>query len=316
MSAIVTPERILKDLQQLWADLGKADEYGVLRACSMTVVVAADEEEDAAGLEETLARVMQRHPSRAIVLRVRDGGDVYFESGVKAVCWPIGNRKQICIEEIEIRCSDASLPDAPRMVLALTVPDLPVVLVCRSPRWLMVPSFAPMTALAGRVIVDSRRAENTLAILRQIARSGSVHDLAWTSITPWRKHAAAAFDDAENLRCLSTLNTVTIAHGGDKPGPAALYLAAWLAAPTAAQVRFRGGAGCDLQSVMLEGPGFQLEFTLQPPSGLCVVRNGLAKKEAFVLSSDWELLDEELAMPGRDRVFAEVLPKAIALAEG
>jgi hypothetical protein len=43
-SSAVQPERILKDLQQLWAQMAKdqAESGGVLRACAMTLVVAAE----------------------------------------------------------------------------------------------------------------------------------------------------------------------------------------------------------------------------------------------------------------------------------
>ena len=44
----IQPERILRDLQQLWAQMAKdqAESGGVLRACAMTLITIADESED------------------------------------------------------------------------------------------------------------------------------------------------------------------------------------------------------------------------------------------------------------------------------
>ena len=67
----IAPESILHDMADLWVTLGKEGEgdAGVLRACSMTLVVAAEESDDAQAIGETLAALMPEHPSRAIVIR-------------------------------------------------------------------------------------------------------------------------------------------------------------------------------------------------------------------------------------------------------
>ena len=71
--ATVAPDRILKELAELWAGMGKQGEaeggQGVLRACTMTLVVLAEAGENAADLDETLAALMAEHPARAIVIR-------------------------------------------------------------------------------------------------------------------------------------------------------------------------------------------------------------------------------------------------------
>jgi hypothetical protein len=74
MQATLEPEKILKDLRNLWSDLGRDAETsgGVLRACGMTLVVAADFAADCEELRHTLGVLMHDHPARAIVLRVRE----------------------------------------------------------------------------------------------------------------------------------------------------------------------------------------------------------------------------------------------------
>ena len=95
-AASVQPERILKELAGLWSGMSKGDSQGVnsgvLRACAMTLVVAAESESDAMAAGETLGELMHEHPSRAIVLRpsAKDGD---LEARVFAQCWmPFGKR--------------------------------------------------------------------------------------------------------------------------------------------------------------------------------------------------------------------------------
>ena len=61
MAAPVSPEKILKELTALWVSLGKAESAGMLRACSMTLLIAADEEEESSVLGEMVAEIMH-HP--------------------------------------------------------------------------------------------------------------------------------------------------------------------------------------------------------------------------------------------------------------
>ena len=128
----------------------------VLRACAMTMIVIADETEDTQGIGETLAQLMKEHPSRAIVIRLRDCVEPCLESRVFAQCWkPFGSRQHICCEQIEITASHSSLPDVAAVVLPLVVADLPVILWCRSGRAPDLQGFRDLEVLAQKVIFDS-----------------------------------------------------------------------------------------------------------------------------------------------------------------
>ena len=51
------PERILKELGKLWTSEGKKEgEAGVLKACSMNLIVATGEDSDASAVWETVDR--------------------------------------------------------------------------------------------------------------------------------------------------------------------------------------------------------------------------------------------------------------------
>src|SRR5258708_2424218 len=106
MATTVAPEKILKELAALWTQEGKQGESGVLRACSMTLLVMADAADDVAALGETIAALMPQHPARAILVRLLGAGERALSERVYQQCWkPFGGRQQICCEQIEITAS-------------------------------------------------------------------------------------------------------------------------------------------------------------------------------------------------------------------
>jgi glucose-6-phosphate dehydrogenase assembly protein OpcA len=293
-----TPEQILKELSKVWASLGKDQENGVLRACTMTLILAADEEEEV-DLGEFIAGLMHEHPSRAIVLKIRDGQDEFLESRVFAQCWmPLGKNQQLCCEQIEIQVSEGSLGEVPRLVVGLMAPDLPVVLVCRTPALFGLTDFKPLVPVAGRTIVDSRLSGNpgvTLGQVQSLRDAGyDVRDLAWTALTGWRQRIASAFDSQELLAKLPGVRLVRI----QGSAPKMWYLGAWLRRGfgKAVDVKFEPGQGID--SVEIFGEGIELEF---------------ARTTTCTELPDIELLRQELSFPARDRIYEEVLPGALEL---
>ena len=89
-TATVDPEKVLKDLRELWAQLAREQELRrVLRACAMTLVVIAEDDADAEQVRQTLGVLMHDHPSRAIVLKACEGAEL--GARVFAECWmPFG----------------------------------------------------------------------------------------------------------------------------------------------------------------------------------------------------------------------------------
>jgi glucose-6-phosphate dehydrogenase assembly protein OpcA len=325
MTASVSPEQILKELSALWVSLGKSESAGMLRACSMTLLIAADEEEESSVLGEMVAEIMHQHPSRTIVLRVRDGDDPRIESNVTAQCWmPFGRRQQICCEQIELHSSEGALHELPRIVLGIMAPDLPVVVICRTPTIFALPGFEPLLNLTNRVIVDSRRscrlpaAETLQHIARRRAEGHDVHDLAWTALTEWRESIAHAFEDPQLLAQLKAIDRITITRGQRCSDSEVWYLAAWLLRGIGPQARigYRDDSAQGLHGVELAGADVSIQFTRGPGAVLQVVYGDVATSMPFAVSSDWNLLHQELSIMGRDRIYAEVLPKAIALAGG
>ena len=341
MTAVVTPEKILKDLHSLWASLGKEsapiESHGVLRACAMTVIVLADDDAAAAAADraatarersvaETLGQVMQEHPHRAIIVRVRAGSEPFLDCHVTAQCWrPFGRQQQICCEQVEMTAAEASLPDAEPVLLAITAPDLPVAVWCRSPRLSDLPALAKLYARADRLIVDSRDVPDPRAALTALARvaaatRGRLSDLAWTSVTRWREIVAEIFEDPVRRESLPNLKRVRVLHS---PGPApatAYYLAGWIQAAlnrADMEVAFEAVApiGGGIEGIVLESATESISIRRAVGTAILIEIGSLKNCTSAPRLSEAELLGTELAITGRDPVFEQTLPAAARLAE-
>ena len=160
----IKPDKILKELSELWTNMGKPEEGedqshggGLLRACAMTLISFVDDEEDSIALGEILATLMKEHPSRAVVVRVKEGED-YLSARVFAQCWmPFGQRRQICCEQVEITASMDCLAEVAAIVGPLAVPDLPRVILLRSARVVRSGAIRKILPLGDKIIVDSSR---------------------------------------------------------------------------------------------------------------------------------------------------------------
>jgi hypothetical protein len=328
----IAPERILHDMADLWVSLGKQGEgdAGVLRACSMTLVVAAEESDDAQSIGETLAALMPEHPSRAVVIRFRAEEQRGLAARVFAQCWmPFGHRRQICCEQIEITASDASLPDLPAVVLPLTVPDLPVILWCRSPRLFHVPAFAQLAAIAQKVVVDSAAFSDPAAALGDLSGAAAggclLADLSWTRLTRWRELIAQIFENRAQLANLPLVSDILISHRAAATPTTAYYLAAWLIDGFATvgahpRVQFHSDGGepawrLSLVELRVPGsPGAIASIALAAGPAAEVKTGGLVSKALLPALTDYSLMREELAIPGRDPAFERALTAAAKLA--
>ncbi len=309
----VTPDRILKELADLWVTTAKPPEGesheaqagGVLRACSMTLIAFVDDEENSMDLGETIAMLMRGHPSRAIVVRIREGEDV-LESRVFQQCWmPFGQRRQICCEQVEITTSADHLCDIPSIVTPLAVPDLPVMVWLRSKRVCERGEYGGILPLGGKLIADSSHmVEMAISTLMAFLNAGhTVGDLAWTRLTDLRQLIAQLMDTKKPA-------SVLIRYSGEQPRPEPRYLEAWLtqALPeTRVSLERDGNSGNAIVMVRVDE---DLEIDLH--HGGADYRSGSMKQTAkFKADTDFDLLDEELGITVHDRIFEKAL-RAVA----
>ena len=288
----IAPEKILKDLGQLWTglaspDKGASTESGVLRACAMTFLVALEPGDDMQSVGETIAELIHQHPSRAIVLT--PGADsAPLDARVSAQCWmPFGKRQQVCCEQIEITAPPADAVQASRLILGLLAPDLPAVLWCRGSAWLESPGFAGLLALMTKIIIDTGKGCGVSDVAHLRHRARRVADLEWTRTTRTRQEIARFFDDPRNAAQVKDINGIAV-----PPGQS--YLGAWLLRTLPGRKLSMDGPASRLR---LEGPGIDFEFEIVPSA-----------------ETDYALLNEELGITGPDPVFEDVLPVVETLA--
>ena len=300
MSATVAPDKLLRQLAELWTAEGKQGDSGVLRACSMTLCILAESSDDTAALGETIAALMPEHPARSILIRLSGPGERALADRVYQQCWkPFGQRRQICCEQIEITASDAALADLPSLLLPLAVPDLPVVLWCRSPRAAAMPDFRDIARMATKIIFDTAAFPTPADAIWQLADSQRrgllVADLAWTRLTRWRECLARLFesrnDQVQSIR-------VTFPAGAET---AAWYLGGWTSNALRVAPTFTSGP----LSLELTAPNLHVSVTNE-----AIKVNAQSTCANFPPASDYAQMREELAIMGHDPVFEQTLTTA------
>lgn len=313
----IRPDDILKQLSAYWTTLG-ADSHGtpeqttesggLLRACSMTLICFADDEEDAGRLNEMLASLMREHPSRLIVVRLRDGEDE-LAARVSSQCWmPFGHRRQICCEQVEVTVSINRLADAASIVAPLAAPDLPRVIVLRSARIVRAGALRKVLALGDKIVVDSSRpGAPGFGELGGLLDAGHITgDLSWTRLTPIRALLAQLL---ENRRPAN----VVVEYAGREAAPEVRYLQAWLeTALPGAYVSLRGNGlapeDCRAEAGKPSVIRVDKDIAVRLCPGGAEYDTGTMRQRASMPDATEELLlNEELGIVVHDRVFERAL---------
>lgn len=317
----VNADQIVSELDQLWVELGKQsareESHGVVRACALTLVVVAEEADDPGAIGETLAELMKSNPHRAIVLRVRRGGQRILEHRVSAQCWtPFGRREQICCEQIEITASGGARDDVAPVLAAIAAPDLPVVVWYRSPALLDWD-----VAAARRRIVDSALAADPLAFLRRLAAApGRYADLEWTRLTHWRELLAQAFEIPAVRALAPAVASVRVAYAGSNPPPAAYYCAGWVESVIGRELdtgfnRVEEHPQCAIEGVALSAGAETISVRRVEGAAVLVQAGPVLNCGMCPELREAQLVGQELAIAGRDEVYERALIAAVRLAE-
>jgi glucose-6-phosphate dehydrogenase assembly protein OpcA len=314
-AANLKPDHILHELAELWTAMSKPEPgaskiSGVLRACAMTLTVFVDDEADSMALGETLSQLMHAHPSRAIVVRLREDSGV-LESRVFAQCWmPFGHNRQLCCERVEFSASINRMVDIPSILSPLAAPDVPRVVWFRSSRMDNVPNIGDLLGLGDKIIVDSTRpGAPAFADLRVLARAGFIiGDLAWTRLTKLRELIAQLLDG----RDLKGIANVVIEYSGSEASPGVRYLQAWLRAelPAANVDLARTGSG---GTPRLEAIRLPPDIHIRAGKHCAEFETGGMHQRANLPEcTESELLSEELNIMRHDWIFEKALQRMTA----
>jgi glucose-6-phosphate dehydrogenase assembly protein OpcA len=325
MSTSLSPDHILKDVSQMWTSLGKqasTAEGGVLRACTLTLVVLAAPGEDAAVLGETLALLMPGHPARTIVIRLAGSGE--SSAAVTAQCWmPVGQHRQICCEQIEITAAEDHLDDVVSILGPIAAPDLPLVLWCRSHAAIETPAFRRLASLATRVIVDSAQWPDPKSAITQLAERGRalrIGDLSWTNLTRWREMLSQVFENRKYAEHIPEIARVHVNYRGAVPPVEAYYMAGWVTdsldrAGARAELEMAGDQRTDmreLEAVELIDDHFTVNLSRLRET-LVITADGVSRCIRLPPAKDHLLMSEELDVTRTDEVFQRTLAAASRL---
>lgn len=202
------------------------------RARMSNLVVFSTAEAAEGGLNESLAEVSGRHPSRVLLLVADGEHDQAPRAWVSALCRMGDGGRRICSEQVSIRAGGEGVRRLPSVVRPLLVGDLPTAL------WWAVPTpppshgelFLELAGMAGRVLWDSTGWSDEAGGLRSVGKWADgvdprvgLADLAWTRLSPWRTAIARALGPGA-----TAVSHVRIEHGPHAL-PKALLLAGWLA---------------------------------------------------------------------------------------
>ncbi len=240
----VEPGQIEAELTRLWGPAAERAGGPDLESPNVTRIVLANLVVEAGPgcpecLEATLDTVVERHPSRSIVLRRTLDGGRGVSAEIAALCHlPSANRPQVCSERIVLRAGLEALDLLPGAVRPLLEANLPFVLWwTEDPR----PNELLFLDLAGecsRLILDLPDPETEPGAVRfglDPKINPFARDTAWFGITRWRELVAQFFDGPDPLGTLSRITSVEVL--AQVPGePNVPRIAAWLVAWLAGQI--------------------------------------------------------------------------------
>jgi glucose-6-phosphate dehydrogenase assembly protein OpcA len=312
LSALLHPEQVLRAWKELWTQTARegAENGGVLRACTMTLVVSAVDQADALQTRRTVGLLMKDHPSRAIILHP-GGGDAIEAQEFAECLLPSHGSARICVEGIDVAMGRAGPGKAARFVDPLLAPDLPVVLWCRGAAALESGVCAPLYSLAHKIIFDSRGAPDAGAALRALRRlhvhGYRVADLHWARLTGWREVLAHVFERLD-LRA-GDVRAASVGFGGADTTTCALYFEAWLRSSfPKVPVSSESGAGePGVTAVRLATSQGDLRLRRGEPGAIAVDGPGFSYRAALPPATEEALMREELGIMGLDPVYERVL---------
>lgn len=235
------------ELTLLWKSAAEpsAGANPVTRACTLNLVACAPDQRAAENMTNIIQGITGSHPNRAVLITIEpEAPETRLDVWVQANCQLTApGAAQVCGEQISIDARGSASAQVASLVLALMLPDLPVVLWWPGPSPFDSPLFNRLCKLVDHVIVDSASFADPDHDLQRLAAllaergtgqtRSAVSDLNWGRLTPWRELTAQFFDSRVLLPHLRRLDNVVIDYAHDPNVPVnrvpALLLVSWLA---------------------------------------------------------------------------------------
>ncbi len=277
------------------------DRTGSVRAITLNLIVLAPDADGVEAAVQALEHVGPSHPLRAIVATPTEGE---LRASVASSCWVGASERQVCSERVVVEAGAKALPSA---VTSLLVPDLPVFLWWQG-------EFGDdglaeqLSRLASRVVVDSGECGlDGVAAARRMG--GSVADLAWAALMPWRDAVAGLFDGPSEVKALERIQAVDVRG----PENEARLMAGWLRSALDSEIDLhREGRSQHLERVTMQSGGkeYLVERRGRGRLGTATVP-GLVDYPVLLASPPRSsLLANELSRLSSDRLFEQALEAA------
>jgi len=337
LGTAVEVTEIARELKKLWS----ADETRT-RASLINFVIVCEGTEAMNANTELLEHITRDHACRALLIGVdADASVTKVQAWVNAHCYlPKAGAKHVCSEQISLLLPASQRSLLPNLLFTHLESDLPLTLwwQCKCPN----PPDAELWRWVDRLVFDSRTwatPKSEFELLHRSVTTGRtvLCDLNWTRTLHLRQSLAQLFDQPEQLAVLENTTALSIRHAAGSLSTA-LFLTSWLAGQlgwnlkTSSHTRIvfeKGGRDvvCELQA----GDGSAIsEVKLQSTAGAVNVLRQRDSKylHAEVTTPDHpptrllmpadcddmtSLIDEELSLGGRRRVYTKMLKVAGAL---
>ena len=330
----------------------RANDDGSLgaRASVLNLIVVTDEE-SAEGVTRVINELSGRYPSRAIVL-ISDPEEerTNLDVGLAVFCNTRGGGANVCAEGVTLHVEGPPAGHLESFAGPLLIPDLPVFLWYPNGDIPASPRCDGMSALAGRIVLDTGAADDLEGSLRAVAHlvgheeSPAVGDLQWSALSPWRSLVTDLFAPPERAGELQKIRRVEVQYAPDA-GSRALLFSGWLSSCLGWRPESASRTQDGEREFVFSGPSGAVTVCLTPnPSdaalrrarllcdgGLtfevsrhreatdarsCVLRGDEMVGERTVHlgpSDTGAFLGEELRLVGRDEVYEAALRRAVEI---
>jgi glucose-6-phosphate dehydrogenase assembly protein OpcA len=324
---------IREEMTKLWKEAAgptKDEAAPVTRACLVNLVVWSWGDASAGDLADTIARVVQVHPARVLLMEIEPGAPAdRLEAWISAHCTiPRAGARQVCCEQVTLKASADASRHLPGLLGALRSSNLPVCLYLAGEPTLADQAFRRLAVVADQLLVDTgslakEELEQLLDLAGSLKRT-RLGDLNWRRLRPFQDQIAAFFDPSTFRPRIPHVSAVETA-GGPGTEASARLLAGWVRAVLEGrEISFKHAEEASTPSGVLRlarlqaGGRTPTEFIVEsdPSSGTMIARVEMEgtcpvpRRTRHEVPEPWQLITGQLERSSRDPLFETSLAHA------